>query len=150
MTKSLFNQEYNASIVARIRQLRPDSQAQWGKMNVAQMVKHAQQPLRVAIGELKLKQNIIGFLFGKMAKNKFLKTKSMGKNLPTDKHFIISDIPEFEAEREKLIALVHQMAVKGSDIITKEAHPFFGKMTIEEWDTLQTIHLEHHLEQFGV
>jgi hypothetical protein len=33
---------------------------------------------------------------------------------------------------------------------TKDAHPFFGKMTVKQWDYLQHKPLDHHLSQFGV
>ncbi|MBP9797478.1 MAG: DUF1569 domain-containing protein, partial [Chitinophagales bacterium] len=34
--------------------------------------------------------------------------------------------------------------------VTKDKHPFFGKLSPEEWDTLTVKHLDHHLRQFGV
>ena len=62
--KSLFNHKESKEIIQRINQLKPASKAEWGKMNVAQMVAHAQTPLKVAFGEIKLKRGLIGILFG--------------------------------------------------------------------------------------
>jgi hypothetical protein len=34
--------------------------------------------------------------------------------------------------------------------IVKEPHPFFGKLTKEQWSKGTYKHLDHHLLQFGV
>ncbi|MFZ4545161.1 MAG: DUF1569 domain-containing protein [Saprospiraceae bacterium] len=150
MKESIFDKDFSEEIISRIEKLSPETAGKWGRMTVSQMLKHCQQPLRVAMGDLKLKQNWIGFLFGKMAKRKFISTMSMGKNLPTDKNFIVLNNPNFENEKAALVEMLRMFAEKGAEIITKEPHPFFGKMSIEEWDNLQVIHLKHHLNQFGV
>ena len=56
--QSIFNAADNQSFIDRIQRLTPDTPAQWGKMTVAQMLVHAQQPLRVATGDLKLKRGL--------------------------------------------------------------------------------------------
>ena len=147
---SLFNPEHNKEIVERINKLTPQSKAQWGKMNVGQAMAHCQQPLRVAYGDLKLKRTFFGFLLGGMVKKKLTGPADYDKNLPTDKHFIVSDQRNFETEKLKLIALVQKFASEGPKALTKEAHPFFGRLTTAEWDALQYKHLHHHLTQFGV
>lgn len=149
--KSLFNSNDNQEIVDRISSLTPSTQSQWGKMNISQMCAHCQAPLNVAYGDLKLKRGLMGILFGSMIKKKMSKDeKPFDKNLPTDKAFIVVDIREFESEKNKLIDLVKKFEKVGPDGITKEAHPFFGKMTDREWDILQWKHLDHHMRQFGV
>ena len=148
--QSLFNAADNNSIIERINRLTPSSTPQWGKMNVAQMLTHCQQPLRVGTGELLLKRDLMGFLFGKMMKKKFLSGKGFGKNLPTDKKFLITDNRDFEKEKTNLIALISAYKTKGPAIIQNEKHPFFGKMTPDEWAALSWKHLDHHLRQFGV
>lgn len=146
---SLFSPADNAAIIQRLQALSPEHKAQWGKMNISQMLTHCQVPLRVAFGEVKLKRTLIGFLFGRMALKRFAGAAIFDKNLPTEKSFVITSNPEFEAERGKLIALVKRFLDQGPSAITKEPHPFFGKMTTEQWDTVQWKHLDHHLRQFG-
>jgi hypothetical protein len=104
----------------------------------------------VAFEELKLKRGIIGILFGSMARKKLTGPEPFGKNLPTDKHFIITGQPDFEKERANLINYVQRFTKTGPAGITREAHPFFGKMTSQEWDALMFKHIDHHLRQFGV
>jgi hypothetical protein len=148
--QSLFDSKTNEEIINRINSLAVDSKNEWGKMNVSQMLKHSQQPLLVAFGDKKLKRGLMGILFGNMAKKAFLKPGDFKKNLPTDPSFLVKDQKEFEEEKQKLIELVKRFAASGSASISKDPHPFFGKLTVDEWDTLQIKHLDHHLRQFGV
>jgi len=146
--KSIFNQTDNAEIVQRIESLSSDSQAKWGKMNVSQMLLHCQKPIEVGTGKLTVKRTAIGFLFGRMVL-KQLFTKPFKQNLPTDKNFLVQSEAEFDKEKQELISYVKQFAEKGNSIIVVEKHPFFGKMTKEQWDVLLIRHLDHHLTQFG-
>lgn len=148
--KSLFKTADNAELINRIHKLTPQSHPLWGKMNVSQMLAHLQAPLHAALGELKSKRGLIGILFGKLAKKKFLSGAPFGKNLPTDKNFIVTDNRDFEIEKQKVIALLHRFEKAGPAGITKEPHPFFGIMHAHEWDAIQWKHFDHHLSQFGV
>lgn len=148
--QSLFNTTDNQKIIDRINSLSNTSQAQWGKMNVAQMLAHNQVPLKVAFGEHKLKRGLMSILFGKMFKNKLMKDeKPFDRNLPTDKTFIVVDQREFEKEKNALSELIKNFVEKGPNGLTKDPHPFFGELTGEEWDKLQWKHMDHHLRQFG-
>ncbi|HPH18626.1 MAG TPA: hypothetical protein PLE32_07610, partial [Haliscomenobacter sp.] len=69
---TLFNVEDNRTIVARIQSLQPDTPNKWGKMNVAQMLAHCVQPMKIAFREVQSKRGLIGFLFGGMAKRKYI------------------------------------------------------------------------------
>ena len=44
--KSLFNTEILDEVVSRINLLNPQSQQQWGKMNVAQMLAHCKEAFK--------------------------------------------------------------------------------------------------------
>ena len=146
---SLYDPAYNKEMIERIRKVNSNAKSGWGKMSVAQMVVHAQKPFQVAFEELKLKRGLIGMLFGGMAKKKLVGPDPFGKNLPTAKDFKITGQPDFEKEKMNLINYVEQFSKKGPTGITLEPHPFFGKMTAGEWDTLMMKHLDHHLRQFG-
>ena len=149
MLKSLFNKYDSQEIIDRINRLNPNSEYQWGKMNAAQMLTHAQRPFKVAFEELKLKRGLIGILFGGMVKKKFLGESPFSRNSPTAKHFLVHDSRDFETEKKNLISIIQRFE-KSESSITKEDHPFFGKMTPHEWDVLMWKHLDHHLRQFGV
>lgn len=148
--KSLYNPTDNQELIDRFQQLRPDSPALWGKMNVSQMLAHCQVPLQTAYGDIKLKRSFFGWLFGNIAKKKLTSGKPWDKSLPTDPAFVMKGDHDFETEKNKLIPLIQRFSKVGPDGITKDQHPFFGKLTSEEWDRLQWNHLNHHLGQFGV
>lgn len=48
--KNLFDPTVKQDIITRINTLTPLSPRQWGKMDIAQMLAHLQQPLEVALG----------------------------------------------------------------------------------------------------
>jgi hypothetical protein len=126
---SIFAQTDYQHILQRIEKLTPSSQAQWGKMNVSQMLAHLQAPIEAMVGTRKLKRGLIGFLFGAIAKKKLISGKPFSKNLPTDRSFIVADERDFNAERNKLITLLNGLHSKGESAVTTDPHPFFGKMT---------------------
>lgn len=138
-----------ANLLGRIENLQTDSRAIWGKMNVAQMLEHCQKPILVSQGKLPIKRSFIGFLFGKLAKKSLLNKHHFKKNLPTDSNFIIKNDSDFEKSKKYLIDLVKELE-NGQLSFNNENHPFFGKMSKEEWHILTTKHLDHHLRQFGV
>lgn len=147
--KSVFDPVDNAEFVGRIDKLSPASPALWGKMNVAQMLAHCQMPIKIGCGELTINGGLIGLLFGRMAKKKLVNDEPFEHNLPTFKEAKIKETEGFEIEKEKLKKLVHRFA-QGPETITLQKHPFFGPLTKQEWDVLQSKHLDHHLRQFGV
>ena len=146
---NIFNKEDNNELLTRLEKLTVESKSLWGKMTVAQMILHAQKPLEVALGKLTLNKGLLGFLFGKMAKNSFLKKDGFSKNSMTAPQFKINFEPDFEKEKNELTRIVSDFGVTGPVIIANKHHPFFGKMTDEEWGKLHYIHLDHHLKQFG-
>lgn len=146
---NIFDKEENLKLQQRIEKLTAESQPQWGKMNASQVVLHCQKPLDVADGKLILKRSLIGLLFGKIAKNDFLKKDEFKKNLPTAPQFKISETPDFEKEKQTLLDLVKKFGMIGPKVLVNKKHPFFGTMTEEEWGILQYKHLDHHLKQFG-
>jgi hypothetical protein len=145
--KNLFDAATKQNIINRINKLTPQSQAQWGKMNVAQMLAHCQMPLGVATGKHKLKPNFLLSLLGPFFKSKLFNEEPFKRNLPTDKSFIIANPQEFEKEKQNLIDMISSFSETS---MSGEKHPFFGKLTNEEWSKGTWKHLDHHLIQFGV
>jgi hypothetical protein len=148
--KSLFEPQVTREMVDRINQLTPDSKPLWGKMNVAQMLAHMQPPLRVALGEQTLKKGLMGFLFGGIAKKQMVNETPFKKNLPTAPSFIVKDERNFEEEKARVIDLVTRFSKEPRQNLDTRKHPFFGKLSADEWNILHWKHLDHHLRQFGV
>jgi hypothetical protein len=148
--ESLFQLNTTDQVLDRLEKLQADTQPLWGKMNVSQMIAHCKAPLEVALGKKKMKQTFLGVLFGKIAKKQMLKPVPMKKNLPTVPDFIVRYAPDFFTEKQQLASLIKQFSLADRMQIVEKPHPFFGKMTAEEWGWLQYKHLDHHLRQFGV
>jgi hypothetical protein len=146
---NLFEQTTAAEIISRIEKLQPTSQAQWGKMNVAQMLAHCCGPLEVYFDEKKAKRDLMGWLFGKFAFKQLIGDKPWKRNLPTAKEFKIKDSRNFEQEKSKLVSNLNRFSTEGYTI-TSFTHPFFGKLSSQEYALFNYRHLDHHLQQFGV
>ncbi len=65
--KSLFEEAAFSEINDRIDNLSANSEKLWGKMSVGQMLRHCQEPLKVALGKGKIKKQFfpLAFLFKK-------------------------------------------------------------------------------------
>jgi hypothetical protein len=149
--KSLFNKEHAQQFIDRLNTLNYRTQPQWGKMDVAQMVTHCQMPIKVATGELIPTVNpIVRYLFGRRAKKELLNDPEFKKHLPTFAEAKITGKREFEKERSRLIESIEKFQENGPGGLTKDPHPFFGEMTVGDWDIWEVKHLDHHLRQFGV
>lgn len=146
--KNLFDNQVKQEIIIRINKLSSTSQPQWGKMNVSQMLAHLQMPIGVADGTHKLKRTFIGRIIGPMVKKILHNDQPFKRNLPTDKSFIMTGTQkEFEMEKRKLIEMINRFSESN---MVDTPHPFFGKLTKEQWSIGTWKHLDHHLQQFAV
>ncbi|MDX2172410.1 MAG: DUF1569 domain-containing protein [Bacteroidota bacterium] len=146
--KSLLRPETKQEFAARINKITSATKPQWGIMNAEQMLRHCQVPLELAIDKVEIKSNkLITFLFGKRILKSIKGDAPFRRNIPTFKEAKLPATKGFEVERRTLLELVNEFELTK---ITTKPHPFFGVMTKEDWDVLQTKHLDHHLNQFGV
>jgi len=146
--KNLFDAKVKQDIIDRINKLTPESKAQWGKMNVGQMLAHIQVPIGVAEGTKTIKRTLFGRIIGPLAKPMIYNEKPFKRHLPTDPSFImLNEEKDFETEKQNLLVMVNTFS---EESIVNEVHPFFGKMTKEQWSKGTWKHLDHHLQQFGV
>ena len=147
---NLFNASDVAAIIQRIGKLKPESQRQWGKMKVGQMLAHCNISIETAMGLHKMKRVFIGRLIGGLVKARVLGDKPFGKNSPTDKSYVFSDERDFNTEKTKLIGSLKKFYEGGPEKCTTHPHPFFGNFTADQWALFQWKHLDHHLRQFAV
>jgi hypothetical protein len=147
--KSLFDTSSFNEVIQRINALTPDSQRQWGKMEVAQMMAHCKEAFKVPLSERPIPRMFISYIIGWAIKSKLYNETPYGKGLPTSPDFLIKDQRNFEQEKHGLIALITNFYQLGSDKVAKHPHPFFGKLTPVQWGQGMYKHLDHHLSQFG-
>jgi hypothetical protein len=149
--ETIFDKTTRSKLIDRINSLTGNSKAQWGKMNVHQMTKHCIFWNDWVQGKTGLvyKQELIGFIFGKLALKGIMKDdKPLKKNMPAGKKFIIKDKGgDIELQKKNWIeGIVAYEHFSNPGYI----HDFFGKMTIEEIGVLAYKHMDHHLRQFNV
>ena len=148
---NLFAPDGLQQTIERINKLTPVTAAQWGKMNVAQMLAHSSITYDMAYTDKYAKPGA----FKKTLLKLFVKSAVVGpkpypKNGRTGPDFIVADERDFETEKNRLIDNLKKTQELGADHFhNKESHSF-GPLTSEEWNTSFSKHLDHHLTQFGV
>ena len=108
--KDLFEASSVMEIRNRIERLRPDSQRQWGAMNVAQMMAHCSAWLEMASGLNSPPRSLIGRIFGRLAKKSVLGEEPIRRNMPTEKSLIRNDERQFAEEQRHLIDWVDRFS----------------------------------------
>jgi len=145
--KTIFDKTTRDELIVRINTLNENSTAQWGKMNISQMLKHCTLWEEWIASNKKHKQQFIGRLFGKMALKNVLKDDApLRRNTPTLPELRIKDNGDVESEKKKWIALIEQNAHFSNP---EFVHSFFGKMTKEQIGQMAYKHTDHHLRQFN-
>ncbi len=149
--QNLFTPNGAQAIINRINNLTPSTQAQWGKMNVAQMLAHCNVAYDMSLTDKYTKPGSFKkFLLKMFVKKAVVGPKPYPKNGRTAPEFIIADERDFEVEKKKLVDYIHQVQKLGGPHFNgKESHSF-GPLTENEWNTMFSKHLDHHLTQFGV
>ena len=148
---NIFSKEVSDGIVARLNNLTPESERQWGKMDVAKMLAHCNVAYEMIYETDKhpkagfpmsfiLKYFVGPFVVG---------DKPAKKNSPTGPQFIMKSDKDFEAERTRLIAFIEETQQLGeTEFDGRESHSF-GVLNKTQWSNMLYKHLDHHLRQFG-
>lgn len=151
MYPSVFTPQTNVELIARLGQLTPETQPQWGKMNVAQMMAHCSVGYDIAYGKIPVKFNwFVRQMLGLFVKPVVVGNKPYKKNTQTAPVFVIDDERDFATEKQRLIDNIHKVEASGADYFDGKESPSFGKLSVQEWSNQFWKHLDHHLTQFGV
>lgn len=148
--KNIYNQLHEAEILNRIDNLSLNSKPQWGTMNVAQMLAHCSSFQDIAEGNSVLPRDWLGRLIGRFVKPIVYNDKPLPHNMSTISTLRVLDDKDFETEKEILKQKILTFQSNGPEKCTPHPHPFFGKLTPEQWGKCIYKHLDHHLRQFGV
>lgn len=149
--KSVFDETVTTEIINRINNLSPASKAQWGKMDVAQMLAHCNVTYELVFDNKHPKPSgFKKFILKLVVKPYVVTEKPYKKNSPTGPQFIIKGDKDFEDEKKRLIEYIRKTQQLGAEHFAgKESHSF-GVLTKDEWNIMFYKHLNHHLSQFGV
>lgn len=152
--KTVFDPGVRAGLQHRIQQLGPAHKAQWGKMDVSQMVRHCSLWHEWVLGKGRYtghvyRQGFLGKLFGKWALSSNTRDeKPIGRNMPAGKFAIKDNVSiDLQAAKEQWIRYIDDYEYFAND---RFVHDFFGKMSREQIGVFVYKHFDHHLRQFGV
>ncbi|MEO7217425.1 MAG: DUF1569 domain-containing protein [Gemmatimonadaceae bacterium] len=149
--KNLLDAATGEEVKRRTLFLREETTPLWGKMNAGQAMAHCATGMEMAVGDVHFPQKMMGKLLGRIIKPMALGDDApMRRNSPTADGMIINDERDLIEERERVCVLVDRFVKGGRAGCSKYPHPFFGKLTPDEWAILMYKHIDHHLRQFGV
>ena len=135
----------------RIRTLRSDRSAVWGRMSVHQMVCHLSDGCRMATGELPVEPLVLRMPALRKAVALWVPLP-WPAGLPTspeiDQHARGTPSGAFGTDVAVLLDLVEQVA-SAPPALDGHPHPVFGRMSKAAWLRWAYLHLDHHLRQFG-
>lgn len=146
--KSIFDKDTRDGLIQRINTLHDGSTAQWGSMNVYQMVKHCRLCEEMMQNKQNLKQAFIGKIFGKMALKTVLKDdRPLKRSTPTIPSLVIKEVTgDLASEKATWIANIGRYESFSNRYFV---HVFFGKMKEEQIGQMVYKHIDHHLRQFN-
>jgi hypothetical protein len=147
--KSLASVEVLAEIRGRLREIRVDDRARWGKMTAKQMVRHLRCSYEVALGERTVApmEGLPPVMMKWLALRSGLRWARNMKTTPELKRAIAErSATEFDV---LVIATIGKMEAVARGARVAPSHPMFGPMTEADWMRWGYLHADHHLRQFG-
>jgi hypothetical protein len=148
---NIFTQEVSQEIIGRINKLTPDSQRQWGKMDVAKMLAHCNVAYEMIYepGKHPKPNFFMGIILKLFVKKIVTGEKPLKKNSPTAPAFIMKSDKDFDSEKARLIAYIEKTQKLGESYFEGHESNGFGNLTAKEFNNMMYKHLDHHLTQFG-
>lgn len=148
----VFNPEIAQGLIARIENLKSDTQALWGKMNSAQMLAHCNVTYDYVYAPEKFKKpsGFFKWVLKNFVKKGVVSEKPYAKNMRTGPDFLVSDQQDFQMEKEKLIKHIQKVVEEGRQNFDGRISNSFGRLNADEWNNMFYKHLDHHLSQFGL
>jgi hypothetical protein len=149
MKKSLASVEVMSEIRGRLRSVRVDDRARWGKLTAKRMVRHLICSYEMALGERAVEpvEWPLPVLVKWIALRSGLRWPKNVQTVQELKRAIAehSDVEFNVLER----AVIESMEAVAKGPKYAPSHPMFGPMTPEDWMRWGYLHADHHLRQFG-
>jgi hypothetical protein len=148
---NIFTKDVSDGIINRINNLTTESQRQWGKMDVGQMLAHCSVAYETIYepGKHPAPNFFMKIIMKTFVRKMVTGDSPLKKNSPTAPYFIMKSDKDFDAEKARLIAYIQQTQQLGESEFEGKENMSFGVMTKTEWSNMMYKHLDHHLQQFG-
>ena len=150
--KTLARERDRDELVRRLRTVRPDITARWGRMSAHQMICHLADAFRMATGRKvlspasgPLQRSVVKWiaLYLPVAWPAGIPTR------PEADQMIAGTKPvEFARDVAQVETLLAEVAAQAPG--RWPVHPIFGPMSHRAWLRWAYLHTDHHLRQFGV
>jgi len=136
--KSLHNRIYFEEIINRISYLDENSPRKWGQMSVAQMLKHCDLVLQVALQKIVLPEiNILFSAVGTLTKFEMqIFNNGIPRNMPTFQKLIVNFECDFDEAKQSLLRTLDDYWQAFENHQLANEHRLFGKMTEKDWGFL--------------
>jgi oxepin-CoA hydrolase / 3-oxo-5,6-dehydrosuberyl-CoA semialdehyde dehydrogenase len=140
------------TLLHHLDQLNADMKPLWGTMTPQQMVEHLTDGIKLAYGQISLPVETPEDKIEKM--QGFLMSDK-----PFPREFKASFVPEhIDVRHEELELAIDEFVLEWIEYENyylenpgaTHPHPYYGQLTVEMWDQLQSKHITHHLTQFGI
>ncbi len=138
------------TVVARLRNLKPESVRQWGTINSQQMVQHLGDVSAAILGQ----RQFASTTRRPNPVRKFLVMHAIprlprGVRSGADPAAKVVDPLAFEGDVDRAVTLLIQLQTSAEQALAGR-HPVFGPMNRSNWMRWSWLHCDHHLRQFGV
>jgi uncharacterized protein DUF1569 len=152
--KTLGNSADKEILLNRLRQIKPDSQRQWGRMTPHQMICHLNDSFKSVTGEREIagdKSNLLTrSLVRWLALYAPLKWPHGVPTMPENDQEQGGTPPEdFRRDVDALCLMIERITAADKDFRWGH-HPLFAEMSERDWMRWAYLHVDHHLRQFGV
>ncbi|MFT5860923.1 MAG: oxepin-CoA hydrolase/3-oxo-5,6-dehydrosuberyl-CoA semialdehyde dehydrogenase [Flavobacteriaceae bacterium] len=136
----------------KLNDLSSDIPAQWGTMNLQQMIEHLSNSLDLSIGQLETKLSIDEEHVPRAV-------ESLISEKPMPRGFKVAYAPENPVVRNESLELaIDELATKWVDFEeyymeksdAKNLHPMYGHLDYTLWLRVHSKHFTHHFEQFDL
>ena len=149
--KSLSRPDDLAEILRRLRTLRPDTSARWGRMSAHQMICHLSDSFLAVTGQRQvspasgpLQRTVVKWIA-------LYAPLKWPRGVPTrpevDQEVGGTKPSHFAADVTQLEMLVELITTRKGCF--GPTHPIFGNMSDTDWMRWAYLHMDHHLRQFG-
>jgi hypothetical protein len=147
-----FDSTFMLRLCDALSELEENQAPRWGTLTPKTLVEHLTWILRHSMGRSLHVPDYSTFFARTVAKKMTLcGLRSLPKNMTLPAHLVKQGIVNREeGDLESLQAVMEEyLALVQAGEFEPAPHPYYGIMTIDEWDRFHVLHFEHHLKQFG-
>jgi len=147
--QTLLDPACHQRLVTRLRSLRPDAPAGWGRMNAPQMLNHLRDSMRWTLGEISIAPQR-GLLRWPGVRHAVMFWLPWPKGkIPSVPELFLTPPGSWDADLAALEELLRRFVAETGRRQWPE-HVVFGPMSHALWGRFAHRHFDHHLQQFGV